>query len=62
MMSMNKPFRVVVLRRELIARNVNHLDLRFGRQGPAFEAIDPDHGSGPCHLLQLALHLVRIVR
>ena len=34
----------------------------FGGRLPALEAVDADHGAGAGHVLELPLHLVRIVR
>ena len=44
-----------------IEAEANLGDLRLRRQAAAREAVDPQHGAGPGHLLQLLGHLVLVV-
>lgn len=50
------------LGRELIARDADGPNHRLGRQRPALEAVDANHGAGSRHVLQLLLQHRRIVR
>src|SRR6185295_7310169 len=54
--------RVLRLGGELVARDVNGLDLRLRRQLLAFEAVNANDGVGPRQLGELPLQLVGIVR
>ena len=52
----------VVLRGERVARDVDRLDHRLGRQLAALEAVDADDAVAAGHVLQLLGHFGRIVR
>ena len=47
---------------ELIARDTNRSNHRFGRQRSAFETVDADHRTGTRHVLELLLQDRRVVR
>ena len=55
-----QPAGAVVLGRELIAGDADHLDLRLRRQLLSLEAVDADGGSDARHVLELPLQLVGI--